>query len=100
MKELKKIVQDGILLGLGLAVLTKEKVEETAMNIQKEYKLSPQEGKKFVQELLKKSEQASKKLETQIENKIKEFINKVPLATKKDLDQLEKKLSLKFKVKK
>lgn len=92
MTELKKIFKDGALIGLGLVVLTKEKIEEVVKELQQDYNLTPQEGKKFVQDLLKKSEKNTKQVEAQLETFINSLLTKIPLVTKPDLAKLEAKL--------
>jgi polyhydroxyalkanoate synthesis regulator phasin len=58
------IIKKTMLTGVGLAAMTKDKVEELAKELAEKGKLSEKEGRDLVDELLKKSEQARKDLET------------------------------------
>ena len=91
-------VKKSLLTGVGLAVITKDKVEEIAKDFVEKGKLSEKEGKALVDDLLKKSEQARKDLQGKIETSVQEAIARVNVATKDDIaevlariEQLEKK---------
>ena len=100
MKDFKNILKESALIGLGLIVMTKEKIEEVAKDLQKEHNLTPEEGKKFVKQLLEKTADSRKKLEGEIEKIIKNVVSNLPIATKKDLENLEKKITKKSPAKK
>ncbi len=78
--------------GLGLAFLTKEKLEEAAKEIIDKGKLSEQEAKDFIEELKKKSLQAKEDLEKLIEERVNNTIKKMNLATHDDLLNLEEQI--------
>ncbi|MBN2542299.1 phasin family protein [bacterium] len=82
-----------VLTGLGFAYLTKDKVMEAGKKIAKEAKLSEDEGKKFLSELVTQTEKARKNVEAQVEEFVKKKIDKYDVATKKDLEKLEKKIA-------
>ena len=52
------LIKKTLLTGVGLAVMTKEKVEELGKDLVSQAKLSEHEGKEFVDNLLKQSETA------------------------------------------
>ena len=56
------LVKRGILMGIGISSLTKDKIEELAEKIIEESKLSEEEGRKLVEDLLKQSKEARKNL--------------------------------------
>jgi polyhydroxyalkanoate synthesis regulator phasin len=76
------------LTGLGLAVLTKEKVEELAHELAEKGKLTEKEGKELVDSLRTRSEEARKELEAKIRGTVEEAIKKLNLATKRDIEDL------------
>jgi len=49
------IIKKVMLTGVGLAAMTKDKVEEVARDLAKKGKLTEKEGKELVDDLLKKS---------------------------------------------
>ena len=86
------LIKKTMLTGVGLASLTKDKVEKLAKELAKKGKLSEKEGKKLVEDLSKKSEKAKKDLEAQIERVVKNTMEKMNLATRKDMLSLTKRI--------
>ncbi|PIY60770.1 hypothetical protein COY95_00075 [Candidatus Woesearchaeota archaeon CG_4_10_14_0_8_um_filter_47_5] len=87
---MKDMIKKGILLGLGIGALTREKAEAFVKDIQKDGTLTPEEGKKYVRELLKESEKAHKHVEALVRKHIDEALAKSPFVTKKDLREFMK----------
>ena len=85
---IKKIVFTGV----GLASLTKDKIEALGKEIGDQAKLSEKEGKELVDELMKKSEESRKEVASQVEKFVKDNLKKMDLATHDDLLKLEKKV--------
>ncbi len=85
------LIKKTILTGVGLAVMTRDKIEELAKELTEKGKLSEKEGKKLIDELLSKSEQARKDLETKLEDMVRRALGKVDVATKEDIAGLEEK---------
>ncbi len=83
------IIKKVTFTGLGLAFLTKEKLEELAKEIIEKGKLSEKEGKDFYEELKKRSETAKKDMEEQLEDLVNKAIEKMNLVTKDDVAKLE-----------
>ena len=54
--------------------------------------MSEKEGKELIDELLKKSEQARKDLETRVENTVRKVLEKMAVATKEDIDSLSERI--------
>ena len=88
------------LLGLGLAILTKEKAEEFAEELVKTGELNEEESTKFLKDLLKKSEKERSELEKKIREEVKAASSRMNLATKDDISKLEKRLKALEKKKK
>ncbi|MBW1775327.1 MAG: polyhydroxyalkanoate synthesis regulator [Deltaproteobacteria bacterium] len=86
------LIKKTMLTGVGLASLTKDKVEKLAKELAKKGKLSEEEGKKLVEDLSKKSEKAKKDLEAQIEGVVKNTMEKMNLATREDMLSLTKRI--------
>ena len=79
-------------LGLGVFSVTKEKVEEIVKELVKKGEVSQEEGKKLVNELLEKGEKTRKELEAQIEKIVKGIIERLDLATRKELNELKSEI--------
>jgi len=86
------VVKKTLLTGIGLAALTKEKIEEQARKIADELKLSEQEGKKLAEDLLERSEQSRKNLQKQVEDLVKKTLESLQLPTRSDIERLEARL--------
>ena len=56
----------------------------------KEAKLTEEEGRKLVDELLNHSEETRKELEKKINDQVKNALDKAGVATKEDLNELKK----------
>lgn len=77
---------------VGLALKGKDKVEEWANKFAEENKLSEEEGKSFVESIVKQSEEARENLVKFIDETVEKTINKVGLAQKKEVDKLKEEL--------
>ena len=86
------LIKKTMLTGVGLAIMTKDKIEDLAMEIAEKGKMSEKEGKKLIDELLKKSEQAKKDLDKKIEDAVQKTLKKMDIVTGKDIIELEEKI--------
>ncbi len=80
-------------MGLGLAEITREKVEEISKELIKKGEISEKEGRNFVDEMTRKSEEAKKSLEKRVDKLVKQALDRINVATKDDLAKVEKKFS-------
>ena len=92
MTEISDILRKMGLFGIGVISLTKEKVEELSRELIQKGDLTQEEGKKFVHDVLAEKEKQVKDIESQVNTKVQEFINKSGVVTKKDIQALEKKI--------
>jgi polyhydroxyalkanoate synthesis regulator phasin len=86
------LIKKTILTGVGLAAMTKDKVEELAKELTEKGEITEKEGKELIDDLLKRSEQAKKDLETKIEKIVEKVLGKMNLASKEDISKIEKRL--------
>jgi polyhydroxyalkanoate synthesis regulator phasin len=86
------IMKKAMLTGVGLAAMTRDKIEEMAKELTEKGEMTEKEGKELVDELVKKSEKAKKDLETKMEDVVEKVLGKMNLATKEDISQIEKRL--------
>jgi polyhydroxyalkanoate synthesis regulator phasin len=87
-----EIIKKTMLVGVGLAAVTKKEVEELARELTEKGEVSEKEGKVLIDELLKKSEQARDDLETKVEDTVSKVLGRMELATKGDIDRLAKEI--------
>ncbi len=86
------LLKKTMLTGIGIASMTKEKIEELGKKISEESKLTEEEGKKMVNDLLKQSEKAREDLENQVQKLVKQALEKSNIPTWEDLNRLEKRI--------
>ena len=87
-----ELVKKTLLTGIGVAALSKEKIEILAKEVVEKGKLTEQEGREFVDQLLNKSEEAREELQAQIEAKVKAVLEKMDLAKRSEVDALRKEV--------
>ncbi len=86
------LIKKTMLAGVGLAAMTIEKVEELAKDLTEKGKLSEKEGNELLDDLLKRSKRAKEDLDKKIENVVMKVLNKMDVATKKDIARLDKNI--------
>jgi len=79
--------------GMGVAALTREKVEELSKELIVKGKLTEQEGEKFVQEMLVKAEESKAAVKEQTEKIVMSAMDKVPLVKADDIQQLRDEIA-------
>ena len=87
------LIKKTLLTGIGLAAMTRDKIEQLAKELAEKGKLSEKEGKDLVDDLLKKSDQARKDLDKKVEGMVRKILEKMDVATKADIDGLKKKIA-------
>jgi polyhydroxyalkanoate synthesis regulator phasin len=86
------LIKKTLLTGVGLAVMTKDKVEELGKEFASQAKLSENEGKEFVDHLLKQSETARKDFESRISSAVQKAVSGLNLASKDEVAKLSAKV--------
>ncbi|MCL0084031.1 phasin family protein [Dehalococcoidia bacterium] len=85
-------MKKGILIGIGVASLTKDRVEELVEKIAEESKLSEEEGRKLVKELLEKSEEARKEFQDQVEKSMQKALKTMNIPSREELQDLKARI--------
>jgi len=86
------LLKKTMLTGIGIASMTKDKIEELGKKISAESKLNEEEGKKMINDLLKQSEKAREDLEAQIQKLVQKTLEKLDIPTREDFNRLEKRI--------
>jgi polyhydroxyalkanoate synthesis regulator phasin len=93
MEELmKEMLKNVVYAGIGAAFLTKEKIEELKGDLIEKGKMSQEEGRQFVDDLLRKSEKAKDQLDLWINKRVEDRVNQLNLATKDEVAELQRKI--------
>ena len=74
--------------GIGLAFLTKEKIEEIKNELLEKGRLSQEEGKRFAADLVSRSEKAKEELDQWVDKKVRERLDRLNLASKDEVAAL------------
>ncbi len=85
-------IKKTMLTGIGLAMKTKDELEEWVKEIVKKGEMSEKEGKNFLDDLKEKSEKAQKEFEEKIESKFKDLLKKADIATRDEVNDLKNEI--------
>jgi len=86
------VIRKAMLLGLGLFSLTKEKAEEFVDDLIKRGEVTREERFKVVDKLLEQAEKQERELVGKISETVQKVITDLGLPTKKELDEISKRL--------
>lgn len=86
------LVKKSMLTGIGLALKTKDEVEDMVKELQKKGKMSESEGRKFLKDVQKRYDQTQDKLEKRAEDAVRDFLKKTKIVTTDELKELKKEI--------
>jgi len=86
------LIKKAMFTGIGLALKTKDEVESLAEELVKTGEMTEKEGKKFLDELQERYEDAQNKLEERVEKTVKKLLKKADLVTADELKALKKEI--------
>ena len=89
---MKEMLKNAMYVGIGAAFLTKEKIEELTSELIEKGKMTKEEGKTFVDDLLRKSEKAKDQLDLWINKRVEERLSQLNLVTKDEVAELKRKI--------
>jgi polyhydroxyalkanoate synthesis regulator phasin len=87
-EDLKKSIDKGI----DIAFMNAEKLAQAAKDLAKENKLTKEEAKKLYDYLVKKSEEAKKNVEEDLQVLVKNTLKKMNIPSQDDLKKLEERI--------
>ena len=89
---MRDLINKAVSLGFGLAETSKEQIEKLVDDLVRKGEISRTESAGFVSELVKKSEDAQNRIKSAIRDGVRSVIAELQLATKEDIERLERKL--------
>lgn len=92
-ETMEKNVKKWLEFGLGIAAITGEALNEAMTKLEKEGKISRKEGKQMVDAMIKKYKSKQGKYESDARAQMASFMKTLPFATKKDIEDLNRKIS-------
>lgn len=81
-------------IGLGVAALTKEKVEEVAKDFVAKGDITEKEGERFVADIIEKSTQAKADLSQMVDDKVEGLLAKADLVKREEYNDLAEQVAL------
>jgi polyhydroxyalkanoate synthesis regulator phasin len=87
-EDLKKTIDKG----LDIAFMNAEKLAQAAKDLAKDNKLNKEEAKKLYDYLVKKSEEAKKSVEDEVQVLVKATLKKMNVPSQEDLKKLEDRI--------
>jgi polyhydroxyalkanoate synthesis regulator phasin len=88
-----EFIKKSLYASMGLAYMTKEKIEETVKNLAKDARVPETEGRKLVEDMLKKSAEARAALEATVAKTVEAVLKKLSLPSRKEYEALERRIA-------
>lgn len=82
-----------LLSGLGILVLTEEKIVKFIEELTKEGEITQKGKKELLTEIIEKGEEKKKEIEGKIREKVENMLSQMNVATKNDIQKLEKRIA-------
>lgn len=87
-----EFMKKAMMIGIGIAMKTQSEIEEMTKDFIDKTKMSEDEGKKFIDDMVKKYEEAKKDMEKKIRDGVAEYMTKADIASKKEFEALKKEV--------
>ena len=87
-----ELVKRTMLTGIGLALVAKDELVDLAKDVEKKMEMSETDGKKFLDEVKQKYDEAQDKLEDRVEQTVKEILKKMDVVTGDEIKGLKKEI--------
>ncbi len=84
------MLKDLVYLGLGGAMLAKERVEEELQNLVEKGKLSKDDASKLISKAKERGKEEEERVKKELRDTLKEVMKELNLATKDDIEDLKK----------
>lgn len=89
---MKDLLKNVVYTGIGAAFLTKEKIEEFKDDLVNQGKIGQDEGKRFVEEMVQKTDSIKESLDFKINKIVEERIKKLNIVTRDDFADLRRQV--------
>ena len=89
---MKELLKNVVYTGIGAAFLTKEKIEEFKDDLVNQGKIGQDEGKRFVEEMIQKTDSIKESLDLKINKIVEERIKQLNIVTRDDFVDLRRQV--------
>lgn len=87
------LFKKSVLTGLGLALKTRDEVEDLAKNWAQKQQMSEKEGRSFLDDMMKKYDDSVEKLEEKVERTVKDVLKKMQIASRDEVEALHREVA-------
>jgi len=87
-----ELVKKSMMSGLGLALMAKDEAESLAQEWIKQGKMTEEEGKRFLEELLARYGETQQKMEERVGKTVKDILKRADIVTGDELKSLKKEI--------
>lgn len=87
------LFEKGMLAGLGLLDLSQEKLKEVVEELVARGEVSRKEGRSVIQNVMDRGQREKREVEKRLKAAAEKALEKMNVATRKDLEKLEKKIA-------
>ncbi|MBI5864155.1 MAG: phasin family protein [Planctomycetes bacterium] len=86
------LIKQTMLMGVGLAAMTKDRIEKLARDVADQAKLSQDKGKQFVDEVMQRAEKAKQDMQTEVSRLVGENLQRCNLPSRDDISALNARI--------
>ena len=83
------LLKKSMFIGIGLALKTKDEVQELGRELINKEQMTENEGRQFIDDLVDRYDEAKEEIENKIDESVKEFLNKMDLVTQDEFKKLQ-----------
>ncbi len=87
-----RLIEKGLLLGLGVLTLTRDKVSKTVNELVEEGEVKAEEAPSVIERLVNRGEEEREELRKIVREEMDKVRANVPLATRRDIEELSQKI--------
>ncbi len=92
MADMIELFKKAMLTGVGLALKSKDEIEEFLNDFEERLDVSEKDGRQFVEDFQKRYDEAQDKLEKRVEKAVKNFMKQADVVTGDELRALKKEI--------
>lgn len=89
---MKDLLRKAILTGIGISLLTRDKIEEFGKKVAAESKLGEEEGEKFINDIIFQSEKSRSEFNENVKKSVSTVLMKIDIPSREEILLLEKRI--------
>ncbi len=87
-----ELIKKTMLMGVGLAAMTRDKVEEMAREMARNAQLSSEKGQEFIDEVMQRADKAREEFEASVRKAVNDNLARTNVATRDDIADLKTRI--------